>query len=142
MSLNIDSLEFEATWARVADWLEEALEQSRCIETIDDVKQAVIVGKCQLFTDESGAAVTLVDRNERIPTLRIWLAGGSMEAMERAFPTVEAFAIAAGCKQVAFLGRTGWQRSFLTQIGFKAVAVDMVKTLVPLEVPDGQANDH
>jgi hypothetical protein len=139
MSLNVDPQEFEFEWARVAPWLEDALEQSRCIETLEDVKQAVIVGTCQLFTDPDGAAVTLV---ARIPTLRIWLAGGAMEGMERAFPAVEAFAIAAGLQQVAFLGRTGWQRSFLTKIGFKAVAVDMVKTLVPLEVPDGQANDH
>ena len=142
MSLNVDSLEFEATWARVEGWLAEALERSGCIETMDDVKRAVVAGSCQLFHHDSGAGVTLIDRNERVRTLRIWLMGGTMEAAEAMLPMTEVFARAAGCERIAFLGRTGWQRTFLTDEGFKAVAVDMVKTLVPLEVPDGQANDH
>lgn len=134
--------QFAVLWDGVSEWLADALDRSGCIETIDDVRIAVLNGSCQLFHHETGAAITLIDKNERVPTLRIWLAGGSMESMADMLPTAEAFARAAGCSRIAFQGRTGWQRTFLTGEGFATVAVDMVKILAPAEVPDGQSNDH
>ena len=137
MSLNTTIEAFEAIWARCAPWLEEALVRSGCTETIDDVKMAVAKGSCHLFHHEDGAAITLVDRYEKVPTLRIWLAGGNMDALEEMLPAAEALARRLKCEQIRFLGRPGFQRSFLENKGFKAVAVDMAMTLAPVEEPNG-----
>ena len=126
---------FAERWEVVAPWLAEALTYSGSNDTIADVKQAVMEGGCQLFVHPTGAAVTMIERHATVPTLRIWLAGGNMDAMQALVPDFETVARVLGCEQLVFLGRTGWQRTFLTEVGFKAVAVEMVKRLPP-EVPN------
>lgn len=128
---------FAREWARVKPWLEQALEHSGSVDTIEDVHRGVIEGKCQLFLRPTGAAVTLVESTAKTPTLQIWLAGGDMAAMEEMLPDFEKVARILDCGKLAFLGRTGWQRTFLTNEGFKPSAVLMEKTLSPIEVANG-----
>jgi len=141
MSLNVSQESFVEIWERVEPWLIHALEHSGSVDSIIDVRQAVREGKCQLFVHESGAAVTMVDDTARVPTLQVWLMGGDMKAAEEMLPDFEMMAGMLGCKKLSLLGRTGWQKTFLTKVGFKITAVVMEKTLrepPKIEVVDGQ----
>lgn len=129
MTLNVSSEHFDTVWARVSPWLQAALDEMECVDTLDTVKAAIMDGRCHLLHCDTGAGVVLVDRFERVKTLRIWLAGGKMDAMELLLPTAEALAASLGCERIAFQGRTGWQRSFLQREGFVPVAVDMKKEI-------------
>jgi hypothetical protein len=135
---------FEDIWAVCEEWLHKALILSECADSIEMVKGAVMNGSCQLFFHPQGAVVTLVDRFEKKRSLRVWLAGGAMEAMEAILPNVEQFAREAGCEQLLFQGRSGWQRTFLASAGFHLRAVEMAKALGPVivEASDGIANNH
>ena len=137
--MNVGQEKFDDVWEHVEPWLIHALEHDGSKDTIEDVKLAVQEGRVQLFHHTTGAAITLIDTNTRVPTLHVWLAGGDIPAMKELLPSFVAFAKMSGCAKIAFLGRSGWQRTFLTEAGFKTTAVIMEKIV---EADDGQVQHN
>lgn len=116
--------EFERVWP----WLEKAVSHSKEPFTADDVWQRIEDEMAQLWSAHDAAAVTTVEvypNGEK--SVRIWLAGGSLDSLIRICSFIEEWAKLKGAKSVTILGRRGWLRAL---DGYDEVATCMKKELI------------
>lgn len=98
-------------WPAVTPWLESALEYGAGDENIRDVFVALAREQYQLWTDgKSMAAVTQIQRYPRHTVFCILYAGGTLDALYRAFEFAKGYAKQNGIRVVRVHGRPGWER--------------------------------
>ncbi len=99
---------------RLAPQLARALKQAWGY-TLDDVRDAVESGKMQLWPGQRSAIVTQILERPQGRELFFFLAAGDMDEVRRLYDIVIAWGKSKGCKHTTFVGRKGWERSFLTK---------------------------
>ena len=83
--------------------------------TLDDVRDAVEVGTMQLWPGQQSAIVTQIIERPRGRELFFFLAAGNMEEVKRLYHIVIAWGRSKECTHTTFVGRKGWEKSFLTR---------------------------
>ena len=99
--------------------IEAALAYAAGSHTFDDVAAGVAAGTMQLWLGPNSVMVTELVDYPRYRALRFFLAGGRMPELEAMTPGVLDWGREQGCARAEFLGRRGWQRSFLTRSGWR-----------------------
>lgn len=108
--------------------IEAALEYSGGTHNFDDVKQAIIEGRMQLWPAPNSAAVTEIVEYARKKVIHVFLAGGQMDEVVGGIESVAEWGRAQGCQSMTISGRKGWER-ILDKSGFRPVLVVMEKEL-------------
>ncbi len=108
---------------RLAPEIERALVFTGGAYRLDDVRVAVERGDMQLWPGRRSVIVTRLVEHPRLRELWFFLAAGDMDEIRDLYPIVLQWGEAQGCQRAAFLGRPGWERSFLTRdAGWRASA--------------------
>ncbi len=98
---------------------------------LDDVRTAVESGKMQLWPGQESAIITQILDLSLGRELYFFLAAGDMDEVQRLYKIVIAWGRSKGCKHALFVGRRGWERSFLTkEEGWKAEQVVYEKEII------------
>lgn len=100
--------------------LEAALVYSGGTHTFDDIAAGVASGELQCWPGPRSAIVTAVEHYPRQRRLLFFLAGGDLAEIEAMTPAILDWGRAQGCSTAAFVGRRGWERTFLTRTGWEA----------------------
>lgn len=114
-------------WRR---FIEDALRAGWQGHTYEDICAAVDDGSMQIWTRPNAAAVTQLIVYPQFKQCFVFLAGGDLAGCEDIAKDVEAFAREHHCQRMSFIGRPGWQRTFLNRTGWSHESlVYMEKTL-------------
>lgn len=108
--------------------IEAALGYSGGTHNFDDVKQAIIEGRMQLWPAPNSAAVTEIVEYARKKVIHVFLAGGQMDEVVGGIESVAEWGRAQGCQSMTISGRKGWER-ILDKSGFRPVLVTMERKL-------------
>lgn len=95
----------------------------------DEVAAGVREGKYQLWMGVDSAVITEIVVYPRHKTLLFSFAGGNLKELRAMAPVIEEWGKSVGAKNAGFVGRKGWERSFLIDDGWKATRVLMEKEL-------------
>lgn len=110
--------------------IEAALAYADATHTYDDVAAMVDAGTARFWPGPSSVIITETVDFPRKRLLHVFLAGGSLAELETLIPIVLDWGKAQGCTHSTFVGRRGWTRTFVTQIGYRdSGMVLMEKTL-------------
>jgi len=93
--------------------------------TIDDIELGVAEGRFQLWGNEECGIVTELLKTPLRKTLLFFLAGGHLEGLQAMTPAILQWGREQGCTHAAFVGRFGWERTFVRDLGFRDVATMM-----------------
>jgi hypothetical protein len=110
-------------------YIEAALEFAGHSHTFDDVAALVASGDAQFWPGAHSAVVTQIVSYPQYRALSIWLAGGELPEIELMAPTILEFGRRNGCKVASFVGRRGWERTFLARTGWQPRLVVFEKPL-------------
>ena len=111
---------------RCREWIESALGYSGGTHIFEDIVQGVLEGKMQLWTGETGCAVTEIIVYPRKKVLHVFLAGGDMSQIIDFEASALEFGRINGCTTMTLAGRKGWTK-VLDKHGWKESFVVMSK---------------
>lgn len=97
--------------------------------TWEDVEQGVAEGRFQSWGAEDCGIVTELLQTPLRKTLLFWLGWGNLAGLKAMVPPIMAWGKLQGCTHASFVGRFGWRRSFVRDLGFTETAVVMEMTL-------------
>lgn len=98
--------------------IESALVYAGGSHTFEDVADAVERGEAQFWPGPHSCIVTEIDRQPRHRVLHFFLAAGTTPELEAMTPGILAWGKEQGCTVARFVGRKGWERSFLARTGW------------------------
>ncbi len=119
----------EVDFDRVSKYIEAALAYGHEQLTLDEVRDFVRTGKYQLWAGVSSVIVTELVDYPRERVLHFTLAGGNQPELRAMLDPILAWGKSKGATRATLLGRLGWQRSFLPQVGWKTTRVVMERSL-------------
>lgn len=118
---------FDETFNRVWPWLDAAAKPYGNTTTKEHVYQRLIDGRAQLWTDETAALVTSIEKHDTgLTDLYGWLAGGDMDGLRRIHAKAEEWARSAGIDRLMISGRKGFLK---TLPGYRVISTTIVKDL-------------
>ena len=100
-------------------FIEDALKQGWQGHTYDDVCRGVAAEEMQAWKSEHAIIITQVIVFPQYKQLYVFLAGGNLAELEALSPEVEQWAKTQGCTHATFIGRPGWQRTYLARTGWR-----------------------
>jgi hypothetical protein len=110
--------------------IDAALQYAGGSHTFEDVCEKVEEGKMQFWPGRSSVVITEILEYPRKRTLNIFLAGGDLSEIEHMAPLILDWGKTQGCVDACFIGRPGWERSFLSRTGWtKANMIVLERTL-------------
>lgn len=95
---------------RCRAWIEAALRYCGGTHDFDDVFNAVLDGRMQLWPTTRGCAVTEIVVYPKKKLLNVFLAAGELDQVTGGIEAVAAWAKAQGCDGMIMSGRRGWER--------------------------------
>ena len=110
-------------------YIEDALQYAGGSHSYEDVVAAVAENRMQLWPGPNSVIVTEIHDVPRYRAINFFLAGGernSLAELEKMVPVILDWARAQGCTKALFTGRPGWERTFVTRMGWKRPAVETV----------------
>lgn len=108
--------------------IEAALAYAGETHTYEDIVAGIDAGNFQAWPGQRAIVITAVDAQPQAKILHFFLAGGGdLPELERMTSGILDWGRAQGCARAVFLGRRGWERTFLTRTGWE------VQPLVVLE---------
>lgn len=113
-------------------YIEEALQYAAGSHTYEDVVEALADGRMQLWPGPASVVITELVENPRNRTLHYFLAGGdngSLAQIEAMWPHIEAWGKARGATHATFVGRKGWERTFVRRVGYEPTHVLFTKDI-------------
>ena len=120
---------FPEAWERSRPFLVDALEKSGGEYAIDDVLKEVEDDHAIFYPVRNGASVFRIALYPQKRMLRIWLAGGDMEAnIDGVLEAAEFHAKEHECDGIEVIGRKGWER-VLKPHGYEHKRVMLIKEL-------------
>jgi len=126
---SVDQNGFAETWERCKPYLEAALNKAGNEYTIDDVLRDIEDDHAIFYPVKSGAAVFRLALYPQKRILRLWLAGGDMDAnIDAVLEAAEFHAREHDCAGIEIGGRKGWER-VLKPYGYEHRCVVLVKGL-------------
>ena len=105
--------------------LQPALDLAGGTHTYEDVMAAVEAGTMQFWPGPHSAIVTQIEVTPQKKLLHFFLAGGTLPEIEAMLPPILAWGKSRGCQGATLCGRPGWQRSFLSALGWTPHGVVM-----------------
>lgn len=115
-------------WARCRNYIQEALERSPGLETIEDIEQGIRECRLQFWPGRASAVITEIGQYPRKRVLIVNHAGGDLNELIEMEPSIAAFARGAGCDLVMGFGRMGWKRIWEKR-GYRLGWVAMIRNL-------------
>lgn len=109
--------------------IEAALEYAGGTHAFEDIVAGVAAGEMQFWPGPNSAVVTEVKQWPRKRCLHIFLAGGNLAEIEAMSHGILAWGRSIGCSDAVFIGRKGWERTFLTRDGWRQTLAVMEKEL-------------
>lgn len=100
-------------------YIEDALQYANGTHTYEDVVEGVNAGTLQFWPGNGAAVVTEILETPRKKILHFFLAGGNLTALERMVPDILAWGREQGCDFTTLVGRKGWERTFISRLGFE-----------------------
>ena len=100
---------------RLAPYISEALEHAEGTHTLEDVRSKVASGHLQLWPCPSSAVITEIHELPRAKVLHFFLAAGNLDELRPVYNIIEDWGRSLGCTRATFVGRHGWQRTFMTK---------------------------
>jgi hypothetical protein len=97
------------------DLLERALAYAGGTHTLDDVLAGIASGEFQAWPGERSILLTKIMAHPQLLEACCFLAAGDMDEIQQLYPVMLEWAKAKGCQRASFMGRPGWQRTFLTK---------------------------
>jgi hypothetical protein len=97
------------------DLLEAALAYAGGTHTVEDVQRGVLKGEYQLWEGQRSIIVTELHDTPQKRELVFFLAAGDMAEVRQLYDIVLAWGRECGCDRACFVGRKGWERTFLTR---------------------------
>jgi hypothetical protein len=94
--------------------LEKALAYSGGLSTWDELAAGVASGAMQFWPGVESAVITQL-LGTPPKELYFFLAGGDLGEIEAMYPIIESWGREQGCIRASFMGRPGWERTFLTR---------------------------
>lgn len=82
---------------------------------VHDVLAMVEAGRLQLWEGAQSLIVTEIVDYPRLRELQFFLAAGNMDEIKTLYPIVLQWGREQQCHRAVFVGRRGWERSFLTR---------------------------
>ena len=107
-------------------WIEAALEYSGGTHLYEDIVEAVIEGRMQLWPAKNSCWVTEITAFPRKKVLHVFLAGGELDEILEMHEYVVQWAIEQGCESMTLTGRKGWVKA-LKNKGWKSQLVLLEK---------------
>lgn len=98
-------------WSKVKDLLEDALEYSDGLSSIDDVRDMLAENRGDLWVGEKSAIVTQSLEGRGIKALLYYLAAGDLSELKEMTVYIESLAKEVGCSKVLINGRAGWGKA-------------------------------
>ncbi len=114
---------------RCENWISDALEYSQGSHNLEDILHLVSDGHLSLWAGEDCVAVMQIMQYPRSKVAHCFLAGGNIEGIAKLEIGATAWAKGIGCTGITLMGRPGWARSFLKDIGYKCPQVSMIKEI-------------
>lgn len=99
-------------------YIEAALKYADGSHTFEDVRDLVAQDRMHFWPGPNSAIVTEILEYPQYKVLNFFLAGGTLTELEQMTPHILAWGKEQGCKKATFLGRRGWERTFLTATGW------------------------
>lgn len=119
----------EAELPRLRHHIAAALRYGGGTITLEDIEAGVRAGKYQLWAGHDSVLVTEIAEFPRQLALHFCWAGGHLEELEAMVPTVLAWGKMKGCTRARFVGREGWQRTFVKRLGWAVTGIQMETNL-------------
>jgi hypothetical protein len=98
--------------------IESALVYASGTHTYEDVVEACEKGEAQYWAGPNSIIITQIDHQPQKTILQFWLAAGNQKELEAMEPHIIEWGKEQGCTTARFLGRKGWERSFLAREGW------------------------
>lgn len=92
------------------DLIESALRYSGGTHSFDDISQAVLDGRMQIWPAPKGVAITEIIVYPRAKVLHIFLAAGEMDQLLDMIDAAREWGRSQGCTSLTMTGRPGWER--------------------------------
>lgn len=87
--------------------------------TFEDIAAAVERDEMQFWHTENSVVITQIAALPQRTWLHVLVSGGNLAELRAASETIAAWAKANGCTHASLVGRPGWERTFLTQTGWR-----------------------
>lgn len=111
-------------------YIEAALQYAGNTHTYEDVEGMVAAGRAQFWPGPAACVITQIDHQPQHSILHFFLAAGNLAEIEAMAPGLLEWGKAQGCTRARFVGRRGWERTFLARTGWeKTDVVVMEKSL-------------
>lgn len=104
--------------SRYRGYIEAALEHGDGGFSFEDIVQAVEDGVFQFWPGVDSVILTEIIEHPRRRVVNIVAAGGNLREIEAMIPQLHQWAKTHGCVEAVFVGRKGWERTFLTRTGW------------------------
>jgi hypothetical protein len=114
---------------RCREWIENALEYSNGTFNIIDIIEGVSNGELHLWQNNTAAVITQITLYPRKKVIHAFLAGGDVFGVRELERQVVSWGKKQGCHAITLVGRPGWSKSFLTEIGYNSTHVSMIKEI-------------
>lgn len=85
---------------------------------VEDIELGIAEGRFQQWPGEESCIVTELLVTPLRKTIHFFLAEGNLLELRAMTPGILAWGRSQGCTHAAFLGREGWERSFVREFGF------------------------
>lgn len=109
----LDTASLDSEWPRAAQFIENALRRGNSRHTLQDILDAVLSGKMQLWLSERACVVTSVGDYPRERVLSIMWAAGDLADIKNYLPDLKAWAREKGCQSIEVPNaRKGWSKVF------------------------------
>lgn len=124
-----DYKHFYKEFERCEPYLLDALNHDHGMFGIEDVLMGIIHNESHLWAGKKSAVVTQIVNYPRKTALHVFLAGGDIEELAEMYVDIAQWGRQQGCEIMTLMGRPGWTRSFLKDVGFKHTQHQMIKEL-------------
>jgi hypothetical protein len=117
-------LEFD----RLSGHVQAALDRGGNTHTVQDVAAGLESGQFQMWTGDDSIIITEIVDFPRKRICNYFLAGGRLNELEPMVPVIEEWAKEErGCDGITLIGREGWSKTFLRDMGYTVLHCEMSK---------------
>lgn len=100
-------------------YIEAALSYASATHSYEDVASMVAAGQAQFWPGPASCIVTELIDYPRKRVVHFFLASGTLPALRPLVPIILDWAKSKDCVAATFVGRRGWLRTFVTEMGWK-----------------------
>lgn len=96
--------------------------------TIESIERSIVEGRSHLLFGDGCCLIAEIHDYPKERACQLTWAAGSIEALKRASPYVDLWALSQGCTEILIEGHAGWARA-LRDVGYRPWSVTVRKAL-------------